>query len=160
MAALETRLRAIKTFKSSPNHPTKQPKSVGAKGKGAPARQSREPVWLNEANKNPNLGSFMGGMVQDDHIPFMARGVEVLHLIPSPFPDVWHTAQDDGAHLDIPTCEDWATLVTAFTAEWMDLDKYMAGSGGKRDSTIVERDAHVLDRRKEDTQGVVSKTEL
>jgi hypothetical protein len=60
--------------------------------------------------------------VQDDHIPFMARGVEVLHIIPSPFPSVWHTMQDDGEHLDSNTVEDWAKLVTAFVGEWMDLE--------------------------------------
>jgi glutaminyl-peptide cyclotransferase len=160
MASLETRFRELRAFKSSPNHSSKQPKSAGANPKAsAPTRPTREPVWLNEATKNPNTGYFAGGMVQDDHIPFMARGVEVLHLIPNPFPRVWHTAQDDGAHLDIDTCEDWAKLVTAFTAEWMDLEGFMVG--GK---PALERrdDAHVLDRRKEGTkeQGVISKTEL
>ena len=29
--------------------------------------------------------------VGDDHIPFLRRGVSVLHLIPEPFPPVWHT---------------------------------------------------------------------
>lgn len=62
--------------------------------------------------------------VQDDHIPFMARGVEVLHIIPTPFPHVWHTMADDGEHLDIPTVEDWAKIVTAFVGEWMDLEGY------------------------------------
>lgn len=64
-----------------------------------------------------------GGGVQDDHIPFMARGVEILHMIPTPFPmDVWHQIEDDGEHLDIPTVEDWAKMVTAFVGEWMDLE--------------------------------------
>ena len=31
----------------------------------------------------------MGGM-GDDHVPFLARGVSILHLIPLPFPGVWH----------------------------------------------------------------------
>jgi hypothetical protein len=31
--------------------------------------------------------------------------------------------QDDGAHLDIPTVKDWARIVTAFTLEWMDVQK-------------------------------------
>ncbi|KAF2436953.1 peptidase M28 [Tothia fuscella] len=161
MATLETRLRSLQSFKSSPNHPSKAPKSTNPKGKGT-TRPTREPVWLNEANKNPNLGQFLGGMVQDDHIPFMARGVEVLHFIPSPFPNVWHTANDDGAHLDIPTCEDWAKLVTAFTAEWMDLEGFMRVEG-KPAAPAAEmekskRDGVELDRRKE--EGIISKTEL
>ncbi|CAI2184186.1 3923_t:CDS:2 [Funneliformis geosporum] len=28
--------------------------------------------------------------IEDDHIPFLMRGVPVLHIIPSPFPIVWH----------------------------------------------------------------------
>lgn len=63
-----------------------------------------------------------GGGVQDDHLPFMARGVEILHMIPSPFPSVWHRIEDDGDHLDMPTVEDWAKIVTAFVGEWMDLE--------------------------------------
>jgi len=64
--------------------------------------------------------------VLDDHIPFMARGVEVLHMIPTPFPHVWHTIDDDGEHLDLSTVEDWARIVTAFVAEWMDLEGHFS----------------------------------
>jgi hypothetical protein len=31
--------------------------------------------------------SYMG----DDHVPFLQRGVSVLHVIAEPFPHVWHT---------------------------------------------------------------------
>lgn len=31
------------------------------------------------------------GYIGDDHVPFIERGVSVLHLIPEPFPHVWHT---------------------------------------------------------------------
>jgi glutaminyl-peptide cyclotransferase len=153
MAAIEKRLRGLNEFKSAPNHPSKKPKSLG--GKGVPARPTRELLWLNEANKNQNLGYFMGGAIQDDHLPFMARGVEILHMIPNPFPSVWHTPSDDAEHLDIDTCEDWAKLVTAFAAEWMDLEGFMTGSGH---ATLEKRDDDdTLDRRKE---AVISKTEL
>jgi len=27
----------------------------------------------------------------DDHLPFLHRGVSVLHVIAEPFPHVWHT---------------------------------------------------------------------
>lgn len=64
-------------------------------------------------------------MVQDDHVPFLARGVEVLHIIPTPFPRVWHTMEDDGEHLDMQTVKDWAYLVTAFTAGWLELDGHV-----------------------------------
>ena len=72
---------------------------------------------------------WLGGYIEDDHLPFMARGVEILHLIPSPFPGVWHTMADDGAHLDIATVEDWAVVTAAFAAEWLDLDGFLEGDG-------------------------------
>ena len=31
------------------------------------------------------------GYIGDDHLPFLQRGVSILHLIPEPFPHVWHT---------------------------------------------------------------------
>lgn len=31
------------------------------------------------------------GSVEDDHLPFLAKGVPIMHLIPLPFPRVWHT---------------------------------------------------------------------
>jgi len=31
------------------------------------------------------------GGIDDDHRPFLHRGVPILHLIPSPFPSVWHS---------------------------------------------------------------------
>jgi glutaminyl-peptide cyclotransferase len=72
--------------------------------------------------------SFSRGYIEDDHIPFMARGVEILHIITSPFPNQWHNQKgipDDGEHLSIPVCDDWAKIVTAFAAEWMDVAEFM-----------------------------------
>lgn len=31
-----------------------------------------------------------GGGIDDDHRPFLKRGVSVLHVISTPFPHVWH----------------------------------------------------------------------
>jgi len=103
LAGIESRLRSLSLMQSSPPH-----------------------SFLTEADKKDDR--FMGWMVQDDHIPFMARGVEVLHIIPTPFPRVWHEINDDGEHLDIPTIEDWAKMVTAFVGEWMDLEGYFPAS--------------------------------
>ena len=36
-------------------------------------------------------GGMFFGAVGDDHEPFLHRGVPVVHLIPLPFPRVWHT---------------------------------------------------------------------
>jgi glutaminyl-peptide cyclotransferase len=79
-------------------------------------------LWESDKNEHDR---WAGGMIEDDHIPFMARGVDILHIIPSPFPDVWHTSKDDGEHLDLDVVEDWAMITTAFAAEWMELEGYM-----------------------------------
>lgn len=79
--------------------------------------------FLPEADKDAR--HFRPGFVQDDHVPFMDRGVSVLHIIPTPFPWVWHRMEDDGEHLDGPTVQDWARLMSAFVAEWMDLEGFV-----------------------------------
>lgn len=118
MGEVETRLRSLQQFKSSPNHPSKR----------AAHKQLRdEPHFLPETIKGDGEQWF-GGMIEDDHIPFQARGVDILHMIPTPFPAVWHNMNDDGEHLDLDTVEDWAKLVTAFAAEWMDLEGFFESS--------------------------------
>jgi hypothetical protein len=89
--------------------------------------RSKSRTWLPEKNKK-ETAVFQSYMMQDDHIPFIARGVHVLHLIPSRFPSVWHTMRDDGEHLDIPTVEDWALLTAVFAAEYMDLEGFFESS--------------------------------
>ncbi|KAL6242300.1 hypothetical protein RBB50_010848 [Rhinocladiella similis] len=79
--------------------------------------------WLTEKDKK-ETDVFNSYIMQDDHIPFIARGVQVLHLIPARFPSVWHTMRDDAEHLDIDVVEDWALLTTAFAAEYMELDGF------------------------------------
>ncbi|KAK9774834.1 putative Glutaminyl-peptide cyclotransferase [Seiridium cardinale] len=97
MASVEQRMRNLGLLETHPSTP-----------------------FLSEADKKPN--QFSRGGVQDDHIPFITRGVDTLHLIPSPFPvGIWHTMNDDGAHLDLPTVRDWAKIVTGFTMEWLDM---------------------------------------
>lgn len=125
MARLERRLRGLGLFKSN------------------------EATWLPQGDKEAHTSAqFPSYIMQDDHIPFMARGVEVLHLIPSQYPSVWHRIEDDGEHLDMPTVQDWATLTAAFTAEWLELDGFFDIV------TTVPRDYR---RRQAD---VISKTEL
>ncbi|OKL64205.1 hypothetical protein UA08_00041 [Talaromyces atroroseus] len=113
LAELESRLRAVKQFKSSPNY-------EGGK-------EVNEPQWLVDA-KTSEHSLKPWTAIQDDHIPFLRRGVDILHIIDTPgrasFPTVWHTIKDDGEHLDIATVEDWGMLMTAFAAEWMELEGY------------------------------------
>ncbi|PSN63286.1 hypothetical protein BS50DRAFT_624059 [Corynespora cassiicola Philippines] len=128
MADAEHRLRELGLFKSSPNHPTNMAKRKNKKPRA-------EPRFLKDADKADD--AFIGGFVQDDHVPFMARGVDILHMIPSPFPKVWHEITDDGEHLDMKTVEDWTRLVTAFTAEWMELEGYFDFKKEKRSDEYI-----------------------
>ena len=84
--------------------------------------------FLRDAEKKPS--EFRRSGVEDDHIPFLRRGVPVLHLIASPFPHVWHTLDDDGEHLDLPTVRDWARVVTAFALEWLDVGEHDGDGDG------------------------------
>lgn len=104
----------------------------------------------------------------DDHVPFMARGVEILHLIPTPFPRVWHELDDDGEHLDLDTVEDWALLTTAFVAEWMDLEGFfdttaepVVREGGDGEEEEEGGEVEIGEgKRREKRRGVTGKTEL
>ncbi|KAJ5731306.1 uncharacterized protein N7483_005814 [Penicillium malachiteum] len=131
MGALEQRLRSLGQFKSSSSDP-----------------------WFIDTSKDSRQVVAMGG-IQDDHIPFLARGVDVLHLIDfapfKGFPPVWHTMDDDAEHLDMDTVEDWTVLVTAFAAEWMELEGFIgeAGSVKARRDAEVEAEAIRLNKKTE-----------
>lgn len=104
IAELEKRFRDLKQFKSS----------------------SKSPWFIHGSRDEHQLNGLP--LIEDDHIPFLTRGVEVLHLIdvgPFGFPDVWHTLDDDAEHLDVDTVEDWGVLIAAFAAEWMELEGYV-----------------------------------
>jgi glutaminyl-peptide cyclotransferase len=107
MAALERRMRGLSLLESSPRRP-----------------------FLPDSNKT--AASFARGFhIEDDHIPFMRRGVNVLHLMPNMYPRVWHTIDDDAQHLDLKTCRDWSRLVTAFAMEWLGLGQDVSTSEHK-----------------------------
>lgn len=56
--------------------------------------------------------------VQDDHIPFRTLGLmKTLHLIPIPFPEVWHTPLDDLEHLDWAGVAHWHRLLLLFVLD-------------------------------------------
>ncbi|KAF2743638.1 glutaminyl-peptide cyclotransferase precursor [Sporormia fimetaria CBS 119925] len=124
MATIEERLRKLGLFKSSPNHPNRM-----AKRKNKKPREEKQFLF----EKDKKNSAFIGGFVEDDHVPFMKRGVDILHLIPNPFPvGIWHEMADDGEHLDMDTVDDWTLLVTAFVAEWMDLEGFFDFKAQKR----------------------------
>ncbi|XP_038584387.1 glutaminyl-peptide cyclotransferase [Micropterus salmoides] len=59
------------------------------------------------------------GHVQDDHIPFLNKGVHILHLIPSPFPSVWHTFDDNEQNLDRSTIQNLNKILQVFVLEYL-----------------------------------------
>lgn len=76
-------------------------------------------------NRNPTRyfqsNSITAG-IEDDHIPFLRRGVPVLHLIPVPFPDVWHKVSDDKEAVDVKTVENINKMLRIFIAEYLHID--------------------------------------
>ncbi|KAF9420579.1 hypothetical protein BGZ94_009091 [Podila epigama] len=61
------------------------------------------------------------GGVEDDHIPFLHRGVPIFHVIPVPFPSVWHTLADDASAISQEVVTGWANIFRAFTVEYLSL---------------------------------------
>ncbi|KAM8952818.1 glutaminyl-peptide cyclotransferase-like protein [Pelodytes ibericus] len=62
------------------------------------------------------------GPVEDDHIPFVRRGVPVLHVIATPFPAVWHTHEDNEENLHRPTVINLCRIFVAFLSETLSLE--------------------------------------
>ncbi|EPS96822.1 hypothetical protein FOMPIDRAFT_1052943 [Fomitopsis schrenkii] len=69
----------------------------------------------------PRRGNFGGFGISDDHIPFLRLGVTILHVISSPFPNVWHTIKDDATALDIPTMRRWNLILRVLLSEYLGL---------------------------------------
>jgi len=76
--------------------------------------------FLNRAGHDHNV--FMG----DDHVPFLQKGVSVLHIIPEPFPWVWHSLRDDASALDLPTMRRWNLILRVFMSEYLGLRPHLA----------------------------------
>ncbi|XP_006024561.1 glutaminyl-peptide cyclotransferase isoform X1 [Alligator sinensis] len=66
-------------------------------------------------------GNSHQGMIEDDHVPFLIRGVPVLHLIPSPFPSVWHTMEDTEENLDKTIIDNLNKILQVFVLEYLNL---------------------------------------
>ncbi|XP_003795729.1 glutaminyl-peptide cyclotransferase [Otolemur garnettii] len=61
------------------------------------------------------------GAIQDDHIPFLRRGVPVLYLMPFPFPEVWHTMDDNEENLDESAIDNLNKIIQVFVLEYLHL---------------------------------------
>ncbi|KAN0021433.1 hypothetical protein ACTFIU_010027 [Dictyostelium citrinum] len=61
---------------------------------------------------------YIGSNIQDDHTPFL-NYVPTLHIIPYPFPNVWHTEKDDESCLDKNTIEDLSKIFKVFVGSYL-----------------------------------------
>ncbi|KAF8511129.1 glutaminyl-peptide cyclotransferase-like protein [Hysterangium stoloniferum] len=84
--------------------------------KGTSSWSARESFFVPRTGAENNAG-----YIEDDHVPFLKRGVSILHVIASPFPSVWHTLGDGASALDLPTLERWSLIFRLFTAEYLGL---------------------------------------
>ncbi|KAI9018533.1 hypothetical protein CLU79DRAFT_292685 [Phycomyces nitens] len=66
--------------------------------------------------------TFRGEMIGDDHVPFLERGIDVLHIIPFPFPSVWHNSGDVPECIDPNVVLNFAVLFRVFVAEYLEID--------------------------------------
>ncbi|XP_059841644.1 glutaminyl-peptide cyclotransferase [Hypanus sabinus] len=57
----------------------------------------------------------------DDHVPFLQRGVPILHMIPTPFPQLWHTMEDNEVNLDPATIENLNKILQLFVLEYLNV---------------------------------------
>lgn len=80
----------------------------------------------------PRRGSeYNFGYIEDDHVPFLRKGVSVLHVIPYPFPAVWHTLLDDASALDVPTMRRWNLILRIFMCEYLGLDSVISPNSNR-----------------------------
>ncbi|MEQ2223835.1 hypothetical protein ILYODFUR_001144 [Ilyodon furcidens] len=79
---------------------------------------------MNQLVQHPNSVQYFWpdrpvGRILDDHIPFLNRGVRILHLIPYPFPSVWHTFDDNEENLDRSTIQNLNKILQVFVLEYL-----------------------------------------
>jgi glutaminyl-peptide cyclotransferase len=60
--------------------------------------------------------------IEDDHIPFLRRGVSILHVIPTPFPEVWHKFSDDKSAVDTTAVENLSKIFRIFLVEYLHIE--------------------------------------
>ncbi|XP_075230629.1 glutaminyl-peptide cyclotransferase-like isoform X2 [Lycorma delicatula] len=60
-------------------------------------------------------------LIEDDHIPFVRSNtpVPILHLIPTPFPSVWHTESDNYDVLHFPTIDNLNKIFRVFVVSYL-----------------------------------------
>lgn len=61
------------------------------------------------------------GRISDDHLPFLRRGVRIVHWISTPFPKQWHKLDDNEANLHRPTVANLCKILNIFVSEYLHL---------------------------------------
>ncbi|XP_058798901.1 glutaminyl-peptide cyclotransferase-like [Phymastichus coffea] len=59
--------------------------------------------------------------IEDDHLPFLRKNVKILHVIPYPFPDIWHTARDNRNNINMSTIENVNKILRVFVASYLNM---------------------------------------
>ncbi|XP_065213771.1 glutaminyl-peptide cyclotransferase-like isoform X1 [Planococcus citri] len=62
---------------------------------------------------------FFGADIKDDHEPFLVKGVPVLHIIPLPFPNVWHTEFDNENIINYDTVKNLLLIFEVFIVQYL-----------------------------------------
>jgi len=57
--------------------------------------------------------------IEDDHTPFLENGVRILHLIPVPFPKVWHKLSDNLQNLDPRSIRNFNRIFRVFVIDYL-----------------------------------------
>lgn len=75
-------------------------------------------MLFNDDENHPYFkGTSHGVAIEDDHLPFLQLGVPVVHLIAYPFPDVWHTSNDNLDRIDRNSLLDLAAILRIWLLE-------------------------------------------
>lgn len=70
------------------------------------------------------------GIVSDDHLPFLTEHVNILHVIPNPFPRCWHNEKgipDDATCITPEVLDDFAKIFRVFVVEYLNADNRQLG---------------------------------
>jgi len=94
-------------------------------------RRRRDPYFNNK--------KFFNARIEDDHVPFMKRGVPILHLISVPFPDVWHKITDNESAVDYATVAEINKILRVFVATYLQME-WRGGEDKKSDQTEHQHD--------------------
>lgn len=76
-------------------------------------------VSRSKPNRYFQPNSLRSNYVEDDHVPFQKLGIPIIHLIPMPFPHVWHTEKDNLDIVDFNTVYNLNQIMRLFVLEYL-----------------------------------------